>query len=142
MPPPDRFTLNILQQHQRHLEGMTDAVDDMSAQQALVSKQNEQIIRLLSTTATDRTISFLSSLSMGVQLTLIVCATVLLVAMLFLGAILYSGESPVTFALRFIDRGGDTVEGRCAGLCACPGSRPRPSPGSCPSSCPCPRTRP
>lgn len=121
MPPPDRFTLNILQQHQRHLEGMTDAVDDMSAQQALIGKQNEQIIRLLSTTTTDRLTGFLSGLSVSVQLALIVSVTVLLVALLFLGAILYSGESPVTFALRFVDRSGDAVEGVFGGA-ECPPS--------------------
>lgn len=125
----DRFTINVLQQHQRHLEGLTDAVDTMAAVQSAIEKQNDQIIRLLSTTRTDRVIAFLRELSTPVQLAFIACSTLLLVALLFLGAILWSGESPVAFSLRFIDRSGETVSS-VFGACgksgpSAPASEPR-----------------
>tara|TARA_R110000868_G_scaffold58919_2_gene181235 strand:- start:1288 stop:1689 length:402 start_codon:yes stop_codon:yes gene_type:complete len=128
----DRFTINILQQHQRHLEGLTDAVDTMAAVQSTIEKQNDQIVRLLSTTTTDRLMGFLRALSATVQLALIACLTVLLAAILFLGAILWSGESPVAFSLRFIDRSGETVSS-VFGTCgksdpSAPTSNPRITP--------------
>jgi hypothetical protein len=122
----DKLTINVLQQHQRHLESLTDAVDDVAAKQHTIEKQNDQIIRLLSTTHTDRVIAFLRELSTSVQLALIACSTLLLVALLFLGAILWSGESPVTFSLRFIDRSGETVSSVFGSCSQAPPSDPSP----------------